>query len=205
MLHLANADALAWTGALIAALFVGLGLAVVRLRGRRRRSLAAAQARFGGTAVPEVEDDATTATLTFEAEGLGPARLECSLGGEGSAAYSRLEVDVTSPVELTVEARGLLGGAGDPLGDDAFDGRFRVTSAPPGRGRELLGTEARAALLALHDLGAGLVSKGVRLVVGPRRSTVVVPRDLLDAKPPVVVELLERSLELLRCVRRATG
>lgn len=205
MLLLANADALGWTCALLAALAVGLGLAVVRVRGRRRRSLAAAQARFGGTAVAEVEDDATTATLAFEAAELGPARLECSLGAEGSAAYSRLEVDVASPVELVVEARGLLGAAGDPLGDDAFDGRFRVTSVPPGRGRELLTPEARAALLALHDLGAGLVSKGVRLAVGPRRSTVHVPRDLLDARPEVVRELLERSLALLRCVRAATG
>jgi hypothetical protein len=200
VLLLANADALGWTVALMAALFIGLGLAVVRVRGRRRRSLAAAQARFGGTAVPEREDDAVTATLAFEAQGLGPARLECSLGGEGSAAHSRLEVDVASPVELVVEARGLLGGAGEPLGDDAFDGRFRVTTTPPGRGRELLDTAARAALLALHDLGAGLVSKGVRLVVGARRSTVHVPRDLLDAKPAVVVELLDLSLGLVRRV-----
>ncbi len=183
------------------AIFAGLLLAVVRVRGRRRRSLAAAQARFGGTAVAEVEDDATTATLAFEAPGLGPARLECYLGGEGSSAHSRLEVHVAASVELSVEARGLLGSAGDPLGDDAFDGRFRVTTAPPDRGRELLVPEARAALLALHDLGAGLVSKGVRLGVGPTRSTVVVPRDLLDARPEVVVEFLERSLEVLRRVR----
>lgn len=192
---LANVDALGWTCAWITAIFVGLGLAVARMGWRRRRSLAAAQARFGGAAVPEKEGDAGTATLTFEVEG-SPAWLECDMGAEGSSPLTRLQVDVTSPVELSVEARGLLGSAGDPLGDDAFDGRFRVTGA-----RDRLDGEARAALLALHDLGAGLVSKGVDLRVGPARSSVVVPRDLLDAKPAIVVEFLERSLDVVRRVR----